>query len=297
MKPGLLARPSMPANVMPVRFKWRLTALFFLLFAGTVGCYEFMKIIERERQTFDKNHPEAHRFAPWQSDSVHYVVAGNPNGIPVVLIHGSPGSWDAYAPLLNDSMLTSRFLMLAPDRPGFGRTRHGKAEPKLEQQAAAILAVITHAKLQQPVILLGHSWGGPIAVQFSAIYPEKTRAVVNIAGSMDPNLEKRRWYNHLASWRAVRWISPTDIVTSNDELWNAKSELQKLLPSWNAVPKIVTLQGLKDNLVPGENADFVDRLVPENRRKTSRIPDQGHFILWYRQDLVRQAIIDAADGW
>jgi pimeloyl-ACP methyl ester carboxylesterase len=276
---------------MPVRFKPALFCFLTLLFSG---CYDFMKIMQREKALFLKLHPDASRFAPWKTDSVHYVAAGNPDAQAVVFVHGSPGSWDAYAPLLNDSLLLRRFFLISYDRPGFGKTANGKPEPSLAQQADALAAVLKHAGVDSNIILLGHSWGGPIIVQFAGTYPGRCAGLVNVAGSIDPALEKRRWYNKAAKWKVVKWISPVDLNTSNDELWNAKSELEKQAGFWPQIPKMITVQGLKDNLVPAGNADFADRMLGKERSIVYRMADEGHFVLWYKPDLMRKAIFEAS---
>ena len=51
---------------------------------------------------------------------VHVVAAGDPALPPVLFIHGSPGSWEAWQDYLADPELSSRAHLLAIDRPGFG---------------------------------------------------------------------------------------------------------------------------------------------------------------------------------
>ncbi len=281
----------MPAMRMPVRYK---KLVFFGLLLLISGCYDFMKIMQREKAAFLKTHPNASHFAPWNGDSVHYVTSGNPDSQAVVFVHGSPGSWDAYAPLLNDSLLLRHFYLISYDRPGFGKTRHEKPEPSLSAQAGALEAILRHAGVDSGAVLLGHSWGGPIIVQFAGEHPGCCAGLVNVAGSIDPALEKRRWYNVAASWKAVKWISPADLNTSNDELWNAKDELEKQTDLWPLLPKMITVQGLKDELVPAGNADFADRMLGPERSKVYRLPEDGHFVLWYKPELMRKAIFEAA---
>jgi pimeloyl-ACP methyl ester carboxylesterase len=50
-----------------------------------------------------------------------YAEYGNPDGIPVFLFHGNPGariSWGLYP----DSPYLKNIRIIAPDRPGYGKT-------------------------------------------------------------------------------------------------------------------------------------------------------------------------------
>src|SRR5665213_2489809 len=58
---------------------------------------------------------------------LHYVSVGTDTMRTIVFVHGSPGSWDAFSPYLQDSTLRTRFRMISIDRPGFGYSDYGTA--------------------------------------------------------------------------------------------------------------------------------------------------------------------------
>jgi pimeloyl-ACP methyl ester carboxylesterase len=239
----------------------------------------------------------ASRFVPSPHGPLHVVAAtpAEPERPSVLAIHGSPGTWDAFRGVLEDPELRARARLFAFDRPGFGASGRGAAEPSLARQAEAAAAVL-EAERAAPAVLVGHSLGGPIAVRLAIDRPELVAGLVLVAPSIAPELEHRRWYNVAGSLRLIQLFLPTDWVTSNRELWPLREELRELLPRWRELGvATIVVQGEKDDLVDPETADFAQDVIPGPLADIRRIPDYGHFVLWQRPDLVRRAILDALD--
>ncbi|HET9071146.1 MAG TPA: alpha/beta hydrolase [Acidimicrobiales bacterium] len=94
-------------------------------------------------------------------------------GPAVVLLHGQPGTsadWSAVVPLLAD-----RFRVLAPDRPGYGRTAGPAAG--FAGNAEAVLAHLDRAGVGRAVVA-GHSWGGGVALRLAALAPDRVAGLV-----------------------------------------------------------------------------------------------------------------------
>ena len=100
---------------------------------------------------------------------------------PVVLIHcsGSSGAqWRALAASLSD-----RYHVLAPDLIGYGGSAPwaSRAEFCLAQEAALIRSLI--GRLQRPVHLVGHSYGGAVALHIARTRPELLRSLTLVEPS------------------------------------------------------------------------------------------------------------------
>ena len=72
----------------------------------------------------------------------------------------------------------SGFHVLAVDGPGFGKSKLlGPGEYRLDALVARLHDVIEERELERPV-LMGHSWGGAVAVRYASTYPDDVRALV-----------------------------------------------------------------------------------------------------------------------
>ncbi|MEM6793954.1 MAG: alpha/beta hydrolase [Acidobacteriota bacterium] len=223
--------------------------------------------------------------------TVSWVVAGREPGpgTPTLLfIHGSPGSWRAWRGYLADPGLAARAHLVAVDRPGFGASGRGRFEPSLERQAAAAAAPLL-ARPGGPTLVVGHSFGGPVAARLAVDRPDLVDGLLLIAPSLDPDLEEVRWYQRLA--QALPFLVPRDLRTANREILPLAGELEALAVRMPEIRQPVTvLQGLEDRLVPPGNADFAERTLTGAPLEVQRLPGVDHFIPWRRAELVRTAV-------
>jgi abhydrolase domain-containing protein 6 len=94
----------------------------------------------------------------------------------IVMVHGFTGSKENWYPLANE--LGGRYRLLIPDLPGWGESERkpGKVYG-FPQQAANVDAFIRALSPGTPVVLLGHSMGGGIAVLAATRYPQDVARV------------------------------------------------------------------------------------------------------------------------
>jgi pimeloyl-ACP methyl ester carboxylesterase len=222
---------------------------------------------------------------------IHYVAAGRRGAPLVVFIHGTPGSWHAYAELMTDELLLSQAYLVAVDRPGFGKSSKGGIVTSLAQQASFLQPLIERESTDQKAILVGHSLGAPIAVRLAMDDPKLVSGMVLVAPSLDPDLEKPKWYNHLAASPLVAWAVPRELALANQEIMPFSQELAKMLPLWSRIQvSVIVVQGQKDKLVSPANADYAERML-SGEATMVRVADQDHFILWKRPRLIRNQIL------
>lgn len=92
----------------------------------------------------------------------------------VIALHcalGRAASWRPISRVLEDATVT------APDWPG-----HGKSEPWLGQglMRAAAVGIVEDTVGDGPVDLVGHSYGGVVALDYATRHPEKVRSLALI---------------------------------------------------------------------------------------------------------------------
>ena len=228
---------------------------------------------------------------------MHVVSTGlRDNHAPqLIFIHGSPGGWDGWVHYLADEALQRHATLIAVDRPGFGSST-SVVEPRLAGQSAALAELLKKRTGSGPVILVGHSLGGPIALQLAAEQPDKVDGVLLLAASLDPALEEPRWYNKLADNRLFRWAIPDAMLRSNEEMMVLSDELSKQEKLWAELlkpgaPAITLMQGETDDLVYPENADYAEEKLPAPRLRVVRLEDSGHFFIWEQRELVIEELL------
>ena len=258
------------------------------------------EIREMEKRTsaiskkLQEGNPGAFRDLTVDGRNLHYVdIGGDGNKPLVIFIHGSPGSWRAWADYLIDPELQKTAELISVDRPGFGGSGRGKVERSLKQQCKDIAPLLDKAKPGQRVLLVGHSFGGPVAARLAMDYGSKVTDILILAGSIDPDQERTLWYQYPADWPIFSWMIPSDLVVTNREIRALKSGLVEMLPLWPRVTQRVSLiQGEKDDLVPAANADFAARvIIRAESLNIIRIPNQNHFLPWNQHVLVREEIL------
>lgn len=250
--------------------------------------------LDQDADTFQRLHPDAFHTYTVDGRTMRFVKTGTDGTKPLVLfVHGSPGDWRAWVEFLNDPDLNSKADLVAVDRPGFGGSGAGMVERSLEQQCRDIAPLLNHAAPGQRVVLVGHSFGGPVVCRLAMDHPDQVTDLIVLAGSIDPAQEDTRWYQYMAEWPVFRWLVPQELKMANEEIMPLKGGLTTMLPLWPKIHQRVTvIQGEADTLVPPANADFAARMMTNAQPlEIIRIPRMNHFLPWKQQDLVKQQIL------
>lgn len=277
------------------------TAVFVLLRTGWLMPKDlrgFLASNSAVAEALKSQHPAASHSYRIENRTIHFVElpASPGDNVPhplVLFIHGSPGDWTAWATYLADPDLLQDVKMIAVDRPGFGESDPGRAEPSLAKQSSDLAPLLGRAAPGQRIILVGHSFGGPVAARLAMDHPEKVTDLILLAGSVDPAMEKTKWFQIPAQWRAVNWAVPQELLVCNREILPLKSQLEEMKPLWPKITQRVTVvQGESDDLVPPENAAFAQRMLVSARSvEVLRLPGMNHFLPWNRFDLVKSLIL------
>jgi pimeloyl-ACP methyl ester carboxylesterase len=222
-----------------------------------------------------------------------YLRAGDERAPRLILVHGTPGSASGWADYLTDP--PPGVEVVALDRPGFGESGPDHAVTPLADQAAAVVALFPSDG--RPVLLLGHSLGGPIVARVAADHPERVAAVVLLAASLDPAQEAIHPMQRVGDWAPVRAMLPRAIRNANAELMALEPELVdlgRLLARINA--PVLIVHGTKDDLVPVANVPYMQaRLTSVRCLKTVLLEGRNHFLPWNAVDVVRQSIAQALE--
>ncbi len=252
------------------------------------GCMEFrMSLREMDDYYAGYQKPRIVSF-PFDGRTVNYAEAGDKTKPLVLFVHGSPGSWSAFADFLRDSSLVANFHLIAPDRPGFGHSNFGRAEPSLKKQSEFLYQVLKRYP-EKKAILVGHSLGGPVIAQMAMDFPDNVRGLLFVAPSIDPALEPDEWFRPLLRNFVVRTFTPISLVVSNEEIIDLKEELEMMTDGWKSLKTpVYMLQGDQDTLVPMENAYYPGKFMPDSLIHIQLLSGVNHFIPWsHPQEIIK----------
>ncbi|SLN12580.1 Fluoroacetate dehalogenase [Roseovarius litorisediminis] len=114
---------------------------------------------------------------------VHAVVMGA--GPDLVLIHGSSGNTRDMTHSLAPR-LAENFRVIVFDRPGLGYTERINRSGASISQQADLLARAAHQLGAEKPIVLGHSYGGAVALAWAVENPAELSALVVLSGAAKP---------------------------------------------------------------------------------------------------------------
>ena len=110
-------------------------------------------------------------------------------GASLLFLHGAGGSAQSFEPVLEH--MSGSFHVIAPDLPGHGSTRlgaHGRSG--LNAMAEDIASLVTQ-QFEKPLVIIGHSAGGAVALRLSRLLSPRGLFLINPA--LDP-------FNGVAGW-------------------------------------------------------------------------------------------------
>lgn len=218
------------------------------------------------------------RLAGEETRTFHYITTGNPDGQLLVFIHGSPGDWQNFMPFLENQEIQDRFKIIALDRPGYGLSDLGKPEVSLAMQARYIMTILSeNQSSHQDPVLVGHSFGAPVAARILMDYPEAFEYGILISGPSIAHSDTH-WSAHLAHYPPIRWIIPRDLFVASEEIYTLhRNELPEMERLWTTIETPVSIiHGEDDPLIPVENAYFMYEKIDQTIKELIILEDVGH---------------------
>lgn len=107
--------------------------------------------------------------------TLSYIETGDPDGIPVILLHGLSDSHRSYEPLLE--AMPKRVRAIALTQRGHGDASRPAEDYQPESMAADLEAFMDALTIPRAVIV-GHSMGSMVARAFAHAHPERTMGLV-----------------------------------------------------------------------------------------------------------------------
>ncbi len=224
---------------------------------------------------------------------VHYATICTDSTLPLlVMVHGAPGAWYGWMEQMDDPVLQKNFRMIALDRPGYNKSRHGRTVNDIDSQTMVVNKLIELHKNGTKVIVMGKSYGSPIAVMAAAQHPDLVDGLMLISSATDSASEKYFWFSGLGKTKLVRWLLPTAINTATDEKFAHPQQLGNAQKCYNKVQcPAVILYGDKDYVAYNINSLKLDSEMCGCNHKLICVKGADHFIAVKRPEVVRTELM------
>lgn len=210
--------------------------------------------------------------------TIGYEESGDPQGFPIVLLHGFPDdvrAFDGVAPPLANL----GYRVIVPYLRGFGTTRIRDERVRTGEQAAIGQDVIDlmDALQVKRFAVSGYDWGGRAACIAAALHRDRVRAAVLISGYLiqdtlsdpqpaPPERERAIWYQYYFNTeRGRRGLEA-----------NRRSLCRLLWETWSPTWKFSD-EDYNKTAASFDNPDFVDVVVHSYRHRIRNAPGEPRF--------------------
>jgi proline iminopeptidase len=118
--------------------------------------------------------------------TLHARIAGDPQaGNVLIAVHGGPGNSSDYM-LSLEQLASNEFAVVTYDQRGTGQSTEPVTGGYAMEDYIADLEAVRQAVGADTVHVLGHSWGGLVAVRYAVAHPQHVRSII-FAGSGVPD--------------------------------------------------------------------------------------------------------------
>jgi len=187
---------------------------------------------------------------------VRYLDWGG-DGPPLLALHGLASSahwYDIVAPMLRD-----RYRIIAPDQRGHGQTTSAPSGYDWKTLSDDLIGLLDQVGLTE-VAVMGHSWGGNVATNLAAYFPNRVSRLIMIDGGF---FDGRMFPG--ATWESFsQRVRPRDVTGNRQEFLERLQE--QMGDIWNdEIERIVQTMVYED-----EDGQIQDILRPENHAQVIR---------------------------
>ena len=224
---------------------------------------------------------------------IRYIKVGYDSLPKLICLHGSPSSLSAWRTIYTDTAFLKLYQVIAIDRPGYGYSGFGRVETDLQKQVNILQVLIDSLTEQKKAILLGSSYGGPVAVQLSMNNPSRISQLILLSASLKPGSEKTYWISYPMTTPLLKYIFPPTFVMSSEEKLGHAKQLETLTHWKNISTEVIIIHGNKDNLVYYDNALFArQQLVNASKVKIVTMNGKGHSVIFSNPVFIKKILLD-----
>ncbi|MCC7298338.1 MAG: alpha/beta hydrolase [Bacteroidia bacterium] len=265
--------------------------LLFSMLLGSCTQWKFVKYRRSDKEYIRKSKKAETPISTAQfwvnNREMRFISFGDTNLPALVLIHGSPGSIKTYDALVLDTAITHHFRVIAMDRLGYGYSGLRHPDTSVLQQAKDILWVLNNHYHVKNYLLLGYSFGGPVAATMAGLDSLGVKHLFLVSAAMAPGAEKIYGVSYLINKRLFRWFVPGIICSANIEKLSHYSALETVVPIYKKIRCGVTMyQGEDDELIYPENTDFFKQVYQGKGLSVITKPGGHNAFIWKSKETI-----------
>ncbi|MDV7187339.1 alpha/beta hydrolase [Lutibacter sp. TH_r2] len=205
----------------------------------------------------------------------------------VVFIHGSIGSAINFKKYLTDKDLNKKANLIAYDRVGYGVFQTGDVQESIEFEKNLLEDLIKNIPSEK-IILVGYSYGGPIALASNKTY----KKVILLAPAVYSKVEPMPWALNFYKWKLTQWLVPEVWKAASKEKISHPKDLKNFENKWNLnVNEIISFHGDKDWIVPYDNSVYLKKQYINGNYKLITLPNAGHGLVWTRFKEIKTTLL------
>ena len=236
-----------------------------------------------------------------------YYEAGRDNSEPIVFLHGMSSSADSFREAMAE--LSQAYWTIAPDIPGFGYS--GDTHPYTFPRLINWLEEFLRESGATPAHIVGHSFGGALAVSYALADPADARTLILLAPSVLRPGKYPQWLRKFAQTDLSERLLALGVSASrlllqrqmraafydpsqyDSSLWERRARDYERARASAAVLRASALHNIRDDLheirqrsciIWGENdpvlestdAAILSNLMPQSRTTMRLLPQCGH---------------------
>lgn len=192
----------------------------------------------------------------------------------IVVVTGAPSWAEYWAPAL--AALPQDREMIVVDRPGYAASQPAECVADIRDQACA-LSPLLRAAPGQKLLLVGQSYGAPIAALMAAAQPRRVTALVLLSSYLGQSGPTARWLVRTGS----RFLSmiPRDLRNAVIEVSGQPAQLAQMHRALGRIGAPVhVIHGDQDDFAPLRAArDLADNAPTRRPVRFLSVPGANHF--------------------
>jgi pimeloyl-ACP methyl ester carboxylesterase len=135
----------------------------------------------------------------------HWVEMGNPNGEPVLLVHGLPEGFYSWGKVM--ALLDQSYRIIAIDLKGYGRSNSYDNNYDWRHVAAQLMALMDALEIQK-FHVVGHDWGALITSIMVGDFPDRIFSYVRMEADIFSPENQNESFKKKPQWKLFQkeWL-------------------------------------------------------------------------------------------